>query len=68
MAELHQPRLFARLAPYPDLLDLISDDASATETNVGSLLKAPKGKLPYIRDDGAVVSHARKRRLLASER
>ncbi len=27
-----------------------------TETNVGGLLKAPKGKLPYIRDDGAVAS------------
>jgi glutathione S-transferase len=27
-----------------------------TETNVASFLKAPKGKLPYIRDDGAVVS------------
>ena len=27
-----------------------------TQANVGALLKAPKGKLPYIRDDGEVVS------------
>jgi glutathione S-transferase len=27
-----------------------------TNTNFGGFLKAPKGKLPYIRDDGAVVS------------
>ncbi len=27
-----------------------------TSTNVGGFLKAPKGKLPYIRDGGAVVS------------
>jgi glutathione S-transferase len=27
-----------------------------TNTNVGGLFKAPKGKLPYIRDGGAVIS------------
>jgi glutathione S-transferase len=27
-----------------------------TDTNVGGFLKAPKGKLPYIRDDGVVIS------------
>jgi|SRR5208337_3458348 len=27
-----------------------------TDTRVGGFLKAPKGKLPYIRDDGAVIS------------
>jgi glutathione S-transferase len=27
-----------------------------TNTNVGGFLEAPKGKLPYIRDDGAVIS------------
>src|SRR5271165_1335916 len=27
-----------------------------TNANVGGFLKAPKGKLPYISDDGAVVS------------
>ena len=29
-----------------------------TETNFGGFLKAPKGKLPYIRDDGLVVSNS----------
>ncbi len=27
-----------------------------TNTNVGGLFKAPKGKLPYISDDGGVIS------------